>query len=528
MDLILGGKIAPLARPVSRRGALRFLGGVAAVLAAPILASCSAAPAAPAAPTAVPPTPVPHPTDVLPTVAPAPTTPPQPTAAPTTAAAAPTVAPTAAPTLAPTVAPSATPAAVANAAALPAAALTWLQVDYVPFVDISKKIIEEFKPRQPNVTVNLTTLPGDSYATKEKLQATAGTPYDITFVCCGDVAQYGELGLLLNLDPYLASSKLDRAIYFAGSFWEGLFDAQSKYLGGGNVLALPVNYVMDYHVYNKNMLTKAGVAEPSWDWTWDDMQAMALKLTFDKNGKKPTDAGFDPANITQYGYSDQYWNFYDYFIAAGGRWVTPDNKVVVNSPENLKATTYLVDLINKYHVMPGKKTGPDIPLFPTGKTIATVKTGFWDWTPYVTDIKDFEWDVVPVPIGPTGKRIGYGGSNQFASWKGVKSPDAAWALLSWIASPEMTLKYWSTKGVPSVKDAALSPDFQKIAALTPKMAKLAGESGSYIQSNDPTIRKGEWFAALSAELDPVWEGKLTPGEGLKNGQAKVDAIMKRP
>jgi multiple sugar transport system substrate-binding protein len=496
---------------------LRFAGGVAAVvLVAPVLAACSSAPATP---TAAPPTPVPHPTDVLPTVAP-PTA--VPTAAPTAAA---TAAATAAPTAVPTVA--ATPTAATNPAALPAAELTWLQVDYVPFVDISKKIIADFKPLQPNITVNLTTLPGDSYATKEKLQATAGTPYDVSFVCCGDVATYGELGLLLNLDPYITSSKLDRGIYFAGSFWEGLFDAETKYLGSGNVLALPVNYVMDYHVYNKTMLKKAGVDEPSWDWTWADMQAMAVKLTLDKNGKKPTDAGFDPANIVQYGYSDQYWNFYDYFIAAGGRWVTPDNKVVINSPANLTATTYLVDLIHKYHVMPGKKAGPDIPLFPTGKSIATVKTGFWDWTPYVTDIKDFEWDVVPVPIGPTGQRIAYGGSNQFASWKGLKSPDAAWALLSWIASPEMTLKYWSTKGVPSVKAAALSPDFQKIAQLTPKMAKLAGESGAYIQSNDPTIRKGEWFAALSAELDPVWEGKVAPADGLKSAQAKVEAIMNR-
>jgi multiple sugar transport system substrate-binding protein len=208
--------------------------------------------------------------------------------------------------------------------------------------------------------------------------------------------------------------------------------------------------------------------------------------------------------------------------------VTPDNKVVINTPPTVTGVSFINDLIHKYHVLPSKTAGPDMPTFPSGKIFAIYKTGSWDYATFLKEIKDFAWDIAPVPIGPAGKRIGYGGSNQYSSWKGVKSPDAAWALLKWNSSPEMTLKYWSTQGIPSVVDSALSPDFPKVANLTPKMQKLSAEAGAYMVPHDPTIRSDEWKKACYAELDAVWEGKSSPADACKRAQDKVQAIMSRP
>ncbi len=502
---------------LSRRGLLWAFGGVGVALTLPLLQACSAQPAAPTAP---PPTIVPKPTDVLPTPTPAAQA--TATTAPAGAQATATIAPP------PTPAPAATPTA-ATVAQLPAQEITLGMPDYQPWIETLKPMLgEAFKARQPNVTVTVQQYPGSEMRTKYKLLATSGTPLDVSWVCCGDVATFGELKLLLNLDPLIKRDNVDPKMYFAGSLWEGYFDPNTKYIGSGNLLALPVTFVFTLCYYNKDMFKKANVEEPKYDWTWDDLVKLGQQLTFDKNGKKPTDAGFDKNNVVQYGLGGAQWSEYDFVIAAGGRYVTPENKVVINTPETIKGVQFVQDLIHKYNILPVPSAAKNMPQFPTGKTVAISKDGSWNFTPWTDNIKDFQWDVVPLPIGPIGKRVGYGGSNQFASWNGGKHQDAAWELLKFLASPEITLKYWGIHGIPSVKESALSPEFPKIAKFTPKMAKISAEAGSYIQSSDPTIRRQEWGDALDAELTLVWEGKQSAAEACKKAQEKVQAIMARP
>jgi multiple sugar transport system substrate-binding protein len=388
-------------------------------------------------------------------------------------------------------------------------------------------MLEEFKQRQPNLKVTVQEFPGSERQTKYKLLATSGTPPEVSWGCCGEVATYGELSLLQNLDPFMKRDRIDPNSYFAGSLFEGYYDPQTKYIGSGQLLALPVTFVFTLNFYNKNMLKKSNLEEPKYDWTWDDLVKLAQNLTLDKNGKKPAESGFDRNNVAQWGLGGAQWSEYDFVIAAGGRYVTPENKVVIDTPETIKGVQFVQDLIHKHQVLPTPSVGKNVPQFPTGKTVAITKDGSWNYSVWKEAIKDFDWDVVPLPIGPSGKRIGYGGSNQFFTWNGVKKQDAGWELLKFLASPEITLKYWGFHGIPSVKASALSPEFPKVAKFTEKMTKISSEAGAYIQSSDPTIRSTEWKTALDAELSLVWEGKQTAAEACKKAQQKVEAIMTR-
>lgn len=71
-----------------------------------------------------------------------------------------------------------------------------------------------------------------------------------------------------------------------------------------------VGFPVELQIYpqicaNIDVFEKAGI---DWmkirkdGWTWDEFIAAAQKLTVDKNGKHPTDAGFDPANIQTWGW----------------------------------------------------------------------------------------------------------------------------------------------------------------------------------------------------------------------------------
>src|SRR5262249_46918250 len=213
---------------------------------------------------------------------------------------------------------------------------------------------------------------------------------------------------------------------------------------------------------------------------------------------------------------------------AGGDYVTQENKVVIDSPENLKAITFVNDLIHKYKVLPVPSALKNIAIFPTGTAVAITKDGSWNYLYWKNQVKDlFQWEVVPIPTGPIGKRAGYGGSNQFWTWNGIKNQDGSWEVMKHMVDPQMQLQWSARWGIPSVKDAALNPDFPNVAGFTPTMAKMASEAGGYIKSSDPTIRSNEWKPIMSAELSQVWEGTKSPADALKTAQAKVQAIMTR-
>ena len=71
--------------------------------------------------------------------------------------------------------------------------------------------------------------------------------------------------------------------------------------------------------YAKSLFDEAGLAEPPHkygdqytmpdgtkvDWNYDTIREVAKLLTVDKNGKDATQAGFDPANIVQWGFEPQ-------------------------------------------------------------------------------------------------------------------------------------------------------------------------------------------------------------------------------
>ena len=77
----------------------------------------------------------------------------------------------------------------------------------------------------------------------------------------------------------------------------------------------------------------------------------------DKNGKAPTDAGFDASHISQYGYVSEnnsqegYWNFIG---MNGGTFLDKKfgQNFLFDQPQSVQALQYLVDLVNKYHVSP--------------------------------------------------------------------------------------------------------------------------------------------------------------------------------
>ena len=88
----------------------------------------------------------------------------------------------------------------------------------------------------------------------------------------------------------------------------------------GALLGIPYAVYPSYIFFNKDLFDEAGLEYPPQkvgdkytmpdgsqvDWTWDTVRKIAMLLSVDKNGKDATQAGFDPANQTQFGFEFQW------------------------------------------------------------------------------------------------------------------------------------------------------------------------------------------------------------------------------
>src|SRR5207245_3925234 len=122
----------------------------------------------------------------------------------------------------------------------------------------------------PKIEVAYEPVPQD-FTTKLKAQMAAGTEPDVFYVELGEAAGFMQKKVLLDLRPYMAKTSTN-ASDFAGPLL-GAFKQ------GDGIYGIPKDFNTLALFYNKDMFKAAGVSEPTKDWTWQDLQTAAKKLT---------------------------------------------------------------------------------------------------------------------------------------------------------------------------------------------------------------------------------------------------------
>jgi multiple sugar transport system substrate-binding protein len=121
----------------------------------------------------------------------------------------------------------------------------------------------------------------------------------------GIAARHGFQGLFLDLTPLLERSRVSLAAYDTG-----ILNLLREGWGSDALIGLP--YIVDpsFIFYDTEMFRKAGLPQPPQvvgrpymgkTWDWDELGAIAARLTLDSSGRNATQPGFDPTNIVQYG-----------------------------------------------------------------------------------------------------------------------------------------------------------------------------------------------------------------------------------
>ena len=268
--------------------------------------------------------------------------------------------------------------------------------------------IKAFMTANPGVNVKWEPIAQD-YETVLKTNLAAGTEADVFYADIFWVDSVMKTGKLLALDDYMSKTGVKKDDFVPTLI--NAFSYQNKIYG------IPKDFNTLGLVYNKDLFKAAGVAEPTNDWTWDDLKAAAKKLTSGSvvGLSLPADAA----------------RFMPFLWAAGG------DLANINNDKGQAAVDFYTgfeakDSVSKLPSELGMGWAGEA--FEKGKA-AMVFEGGWLPADLNNNFKTVNYGVVQMPKGSAGKSNLIFTVSYSISAK-TKNPSAAWALVNYLTGKD--------------------------------------------------------------------------------------------
>jgi multiple sugar transport system substrate-binding protein len=336
------------------------------------------------------------------------------------------------------------PAAVATEPVKQAVTLDFLAWGDNADIPAWDKLSALYKERNPNVTVNVTSIadPGNNFYPKLQTAIAGGQPPHISSFQGWEWQTYADKDLLAPVDEYVTRDN------FGSSYADEFQSVQDSTKRNGKRFLIPLQLGTMVMFYAKKPFDDAGIPYPTDEWTFEEFLEIARKLT-DTSGE-----------------------FKKYGIQANGNWfrdigwirgsgkqefdsIIDPKKAMFNQPE-------IVDVVQKvasdwYYSDQIAPSPADLSgganAFDTGNC-AMKYEGPW-WFPRMNspelraENKQMEFDVVLMPKMADEARPHRGWAEGIALLKGDKVDDA-WGFASFMGGEEGDKIYSETTGrVPS-------------------------------------------------------------------------------
>ena len=394
--------------------------------------------------------------------------------------------------------------------------MAWYNTTESEAADI-QKTLDIFNSSQDSIHVSLIAVSRADYETKLNTMAAAKQLPDTCMMAEPMTIRYAAAGILADVsDMYTPETAPLKSLAFT---------YKGKVVGYSCANEVLVTY------YNKKLFDAAKVSYPpaSADkaWTWSQFVAMAKKLTKDKNGKTPNDAGFDPKNIMTYGcdFNRLSWMWPIAAVSNGGGIMSPDGqKLLLGTTATIDALQKVANLYLKDHVAPsvgekGNMPSLDVTLL-TGK-VAMATSGQWE---IGVSLKNSLKDGLVYGVGvlPKFKKaVTYNTGGPFVVFNSSKNPAAAKAFVIWMSDeanegawglitggiwmPVHAQYYANDEAIKKWADNPIHPPYAqyKTAVVDYAMHNAVQVPWYYFPSYD------KLDDLINSGIDDVWSGKLT-------------------
>ena len=287
-----------------------------------------------------------------------------------------------------------------------------------------QKIIAAFNKVYPNITVNIQLTPssGGAYWTKMKTLAQGKNLPDVFWMNGPNVELFALNNQLLALDPLVGAGVIKKSDYPDALV--------NLYTANGTFYGVPKDFDTIGLYYNKDLLAKAGVAEPTASWTWDDLKTNGKKISDHFGGKVFGFAGDLTGGQT---------SWYNTMLQAGGYIISPDHKKSgYDLPGSIQGLQFWADLIaaGVSPTMQQLTTTYANDWFTSGK-LAMVMDGDWETAPYHQAFGD-KLGVVSLAQGPKSNQcVIHGLANVISAT--TKNPEAAMAFVTFLGNRSSAL-----------------------------------------------------------------------------------------
>ncbi len=304
--------------------------------------------------------------------------------------------------------------------------------------------VKAFEKANPDIKVDFTLIPEAEYSQKINTMAITGNAPDVMVLWECDITRLAKAGLVIPLDEHVKQTKtfsMDDFIPAVGN----LIKSQGKIYG------FPWCFATEILYYNKDVFDKAGLAYPDEKWTWKDFENAAKKLTIVKDGKV-VQWGCDSLNF------QGLW--YSLIGTAGDEIVNEKGQFSIGNGAK-EFLQWWYNLTNKDKVVPSPQTavgGVTSDLFMAGKA-AMAFNGSWMTSVY-KDIKDFGWDIAPIPKEKRQYSTLHTGF--FTIYVKSKVKDAAWRFIEFCMSGEGQEVINKAGNNPSARISILKKGYYKV------------------------------------------------------------------
>ena len=378
--------------------------------------------------------------------------------------------------------------------------------------------IKQFeKDNGAHVKIIMTT--PDDYNTKLKAAITGKKVPDVFYIDPGSVQSYVKSGIVRDITKQVeASSTYD-------DIWKYGIDSyryDGKLVGKGSIYAVPKDVGPFSFGYNKTMFEKAGIPLPDKDkpYTWDQFLDVAKKLTQDADGDGKLDQWGTGLNAT--------WNLQSWVWSNGGDWLNKDRtKVTIDTPEFIEAMQNFADLSAKDGVTPSATEAASLDTYQRWMKgqIGFFPVGPWDVPTY--EKLPFQWDLIPYPVGKTGKSATWTGTLGIAVSETAKNADLATKLALYLSTDKTAQKSLVDAGVQIPNLKSMADTWVSSSTLPPanrqEFLKIVEDYGRPLPAND--TYSSEWYDEFWKNIQPVLDGKVTAADYVKKEQPVMQKLL---
>lgn len=388
----------------------------------------------------------------------------------------------------------------------PAEITFWHQFDKANAA-LMEILVSEFNASHADIQVKVVVQPSyDEYKTVLQTSILSGTTPDVATVDLIWVPQLAQDEGLQPLDEFISSD---------GQFnIDDFYPSLSNYdIMDGKRYGLPFDTNNMQLIWNKDLFAAAGLDPEVPPKTWEEFEAMAIQCSDPEQGIVGMEIYDNPANegIT--------WTFQVYLWQAGGEFLNADNSAAAfNSPEGLKALTFITNMIQGHGSAPGS-----VGTFGDSKACMQMDGS---WLFGYRKSAPFQWGIAANPAPEGGVHASNTGGEHLVMFKNSVNQAAVWEFIKYLTNAETQLRWDMQTGMlPVLKSVGENQAYLDWINVTePRMLPFIEEM-PYARTRPATPLYNQISDAFAAEIQQAYLAIVTPANALAAAEEAVNKIL---